>query len=88
MPLLQMVQPETARKLLEYRYNILPSAIIRARELGHDKGATYPWRTISGIESSGYFPAGTAQYHINADIAYAFIQHFLFNQDYNFLFEL
>lgn len=88
LPLLQITQPETARKLLEYRYNILSSAIMRARELGHKKGATYPWRTISGIECSAYFPAGTAQYHINADIAYAFIQHFLFNQDYGFLVEM
>ena len=36
------------------------------------KGALYPWRTINGEEASTYFPLGTAQYHINADIAYAF----------------
>ena len=35
------------------------------------RGRSYPWRTISGEETSAYFPAGTAQYHINADIAYA-----------------
>jgi alpha,alpha-trehalose phosphorylase len=85
LPLLQLTQPEMARKLLEYRYHILPHAKTRALELGHLKGAAYPWRTISGIECSGYFPAGTAQYHINADIAYVFIQYFLFNEDYCFL---
>ena len=37
----------------------------------HLPGALYPWRTITGEECSAYFPAGTAQYHINADIAYA-----------------
>jgi alpha,alpha-trehalose phosphorylase len=39
--------------------------------MSHDKGALYPWRTIAGDECSAYFPAGTAQYHINADIAYS-----------------
>ena len=31
----------------------------------------FPWRTISGEEASAYYAAGTAQYHINADIMYA-----------------
>lgn len=88
LPLLQATQPELARKLLSYRYHILPSAKARALELGHQRGATYPWRTISGIECSGYFPAGTAQYHINADIAYAFIQYHLFNGDDEFLLNM
>ena len=35
------------------------------------RGALFPWRTIGGEEASAYYPAGTAQYHINADIAYA-----------------
>jgi alpha,alpha-trehalose phosphorylase len=30
---------------------------------------TFPWRTIRGQECSGYWPAGTAAFHINADIA-------------------
>jgi len=38
--------------------------------LGH-RGAMFPWRTISGEEVSAYYAAGTAQYHINADIMYA-----------------
>lgn len=88
LPLLQLTQPEMAKKLLEYRYHILPHAKDRARELGHLKGAAYPWRTISGIECSGYFPAGTAQYHINADISYVFIQYFLINEDYKFLLDM
>jgi alpha,alpha-trehalose phosphorylase len=41
----------------------------------NQKGALYPWRTINGLEASAYFPAGTAQYHINADIAYAIFQY-------------
>jgi alpha,alpha-trehalose phosphorylase len=88
LPLLQMTQPLMARSLLEYRYNILPFAKRRAIELGHNKGAAYPWRTISGEECSGYFPAGTAQYHINADIAFSFIQYHQFNADYEFLVQM
>ena len=36
-----------------------------------EKGALFPWRTIDGEEASAYYPAGTAQYHIDADIVYA-----------------
>jgi alpha,alpha-trehalose phosphorylase len=64
-------KPEIARKLLEYRYAGLPQARQRARQMSHATGALYPWRTIAGEECSAYFPAGTAQYHINADIAYS-----------------
>ncbi len=85
LPLFQLTQPEIAKQLLLYRYHILPSAKQRAKELGHKKGAAYPWRTISGIECSSYFPAGTAQYHINADIAYSFIQYYLYHRDKEFM---
>ncbi len=71
MPLLIYTEPETARSLLEYRYHTLEQARARARVLGHEKGALYPWRTINGEEASTYYPLGTAQYHINGDIAYA-----------------
>jgi alpha,alpha-trehalose phosphorylase len=49
---------------------MLAAARRRAGEIGH-RGALYPWRTISGEEASAWYAAGTAQYHINADIAYA-----------------
>ncbi|MBR0740355.1 glycoside hydrolase family 65 protein [Bradyrhizobium liaoningense] len=70
MPFLTYTSPRIARNLLVFRYNMLPKARARARELGH-RGAMYPWRTISGEEASAYYAAGTAQYHINADIMYA-----------------
>lgn len=85
LPVLLFNQHERAKELLSYRYRILPEARERAKMLGHLKGASYPWRTISGIECSGYFPAGTAQYHINADIAYAFIQYHLYTDDWSFM---
>ena len=87
LPVYQQCRPETARQLLHYRYRMLPAALSRAKELGHDKGAAYPWRTISGRESSGYVPAGTAQYHLNADIAWSFIRHWQLTGDVEFLFE-
>ncbi len=71
MPALIYTEPETARRLLEYRYWTLPKARERAKVLGHPKGALFPWRTINGEEASTYYPLGTAQYHINADIEYA-----------------
>jgi alpha,alpha-trehalose phosphorylase len=87
LPLFQITQPELAKQLLLYRSHILPQAKERAKQMGHKKGAAYPWRTISGIECSSYFPAGTAQYHINADIAYGFIQFYLYHGDKDFMLE-
>jgi len=75
LPLLIHTCPEMAKSLLDYRYSTLDAARERARELGHAQGALYPWRTINGEECSTYVPLGTAQYHINADIAYAFAQY-------------
>ena len=71
LPVLVYTEPEAARHLLDYRYSTLEQARGRARILGHEKGALYPWRTINGEEASTYYPLGTAQYHINGDIAYA-----------------
>lgn len=71
LPVFIYTQPKLAKKLLDYRYDTLEQARSRARILGHDKGALFPWRTINGEEASTYYPLGTAQYHINADISYA-----------------
>lgn len=84
-PVIQLTHPEIGRELLKHRYHMLDHARNRAIELGHNKGAAYPWRTISGKECSAYFPAGTAQYHINGDIAYSFIQSYLYNKDLEFV---
>ena len=70
LPFLIYTSPRIARNLLAFRYKMLPQARARAKELGH-RGAMFPWRTISGEEASAYYAAGTAQYHINADIMYA-----------------
>ena len=70
LPFLTYTSPRIARNLLTVRYNMLTQARAHARLLGH-RGAMFPWRTISGEEASAYYAAGTAQYHINADIMYA-----------------
>jgi alpha,alpha-trehalose phosphorylase len=77
--------PQISRKLLEFRYGTLDKARERAREMSHNKGALFPWRTINGEECSGYFPAGTAQYHINADIAHAIKRYMEVTEDDEFL---
>ena len=70
LPFLTYTSPRIARNLLAFRYKMLPQARARAKELDH-RGAMFPWRTINGEEASAYYAAGTAQYHINADIMYA-----------------
>jgi alpha,alpha-trehalose phosphorylase len=74
LPFLVHTAPRLARRLLEFRCDMLDAARERAREVGH-RGALYPWRTIDGREASAWYAAGTAQYHINADIAYALGQY-------------
>jgi alpha,alpha-trehalose phosphorylase len=70
LPVLTCTLPGAAADALRWRYLVMPVAQSRARELGLD-GAAFPWRTIRGQETSGYWPAGTAAFHINADIAAA-----------------
>lgn len=77
--------PEMAKKLLDYRYEHLDAARAHARMLGHERGALYPWRTIAGSECSSYYPSGSAQYHINADIAHAFCQYWYATRDESYL---
>src|SRR5437870_3324649 len=70
LPVLTLTGPRAAAAALRWRHLILEKSREHARELGL-RGAAFPWRTIRGAESSGYWPAGTAAFHINADVAYA-----------------
>jgi alpha,alpha-trehalose phosphorylase len=70
LPVLTATFPAAARDALRWRHSILDQARAHAAELGL-KGAAFPWRTIAGDECSAYWPAGTAAFHVNADIAYA-----------------
>ncbi|HEV2681119.1 MAG TPA: glycosyl hydrolase family 65 protein, partial [Rhodanobacter sp.] len=71
LPVLATLAPELVRAMLTYRHRTLDNARRHARELNHSRGALYAWRTISGDECSSYFPSGSAQYHINAAVAWA-----------------
>ena len=62
--------PSAARDALRWRHATLDKAQQRAAQLGLE-GAAFPWRTIAGEECSSYWPAGTAAFHINADIAHS-----------------
>jgi len=84
LPFLTYTSPRIARNLLTFRYKMLPQARARARQLGH-RGALFPWRTISGEEASAYYAAGTAQYHINADIMYGLRKYVQATGDEQFL---
>jgi alpha,alpha-trehalose phosphorylase len=83
LPVLAYTVPEAAADALRWRHATLPAARERARNLGL-AGAAYPWRTIHGEECSGYWPAATAAFHINADIASAVIQYVRATDDYAF----
>ena len=74
LPMLTCSIPMAAASALRWRHSTLPQAQARARLLGID-GATFPWRTIAGEESSGYWPASIAAVHINADIADAVVRY-------------
>jgi alpha,alpha-trehalose phosphorylase len=84
LPFLSYTAPIVARNALRFRYNMLDAARSRAREL-NQRGALFPWRTINGEESSAYYAAGTAQYHIDADIAHALMQYVRASGDTDFL---
>src|SRR5215471_15693594 len=84
LPFLTYTFPRIARNLLTFRYKMLSQARAHARLLGH-RGAMFPWRTISGEEASAYYAAGTAQYHINADIMYAMRKYVNATDDQQFL---
>ncbi|KAB1645316.1 glycoside hydrolase family 65 protein [Gulosibacter chungangensis] len=84
LPFLTYTQPTMARNALRFRYNMLDAARMRANEL-NERGALFPWRTINGLESSAYYAAGTAQFHIDADITYAMAQYISTTGDASFL---
>jgi alpha,alpha-trehalose phosphorylase len=86
LPFLTYTHADQAKQVLRFRHRMLPAAKRRAAELNL-RGALYPWRTINGAEASAYFLAGTAQYHISADIAYAVQQYLTATGDEAFLEE-
>jgi alpha,alpha-trehalose phosphorylase len=68
LPALTYTAPDAAGDALRWRQSVLDLARERARVIGR-AGAAFPWRTIRGQECSGYWPAGTAAFHVNAAVA-------------------
>jgi alpha,alpha-trehalose phosphorylase len=87
LPFLIYTAPRIARNLLKFRYSYLDKARERARQV-NQRGALFPWRTINGDEASAYYAAGTAQYHINADIMYALKKYVDVTGDEEFLHDV
>jgi alpha,alpha-trehalose phosphorylase len=80
LPVLTYCRPRAVADALRWRHDTLELARERARSLGL-RGAAFPWRTIAGEECSGYWPAGTAAFHVNAAIAYAVAQYQMATED-------
>lgn len=84
-PFFNLTQPSITKNLISFRYRTLKNARENARIMGHNRGVLYPWRTITGLECSGYFPSGSAAYHINGDIAYSVVAYYLATKDLDFI---
>ncbi len=84
LPFLVYTTPLWARNALRMRYLMLPAARKRAAQL-NEAGALFPWRTINGEEASAYYAAGTAQFHINADVSFALGKYVRASGDLDFL---
>lgn len=99
LPYFIMTEPETARTLLEYRYQNLYGARKKARENGW-KGAMYPWE-CAWIDDGEVTPlyvgadvvtgkvqkclTGLIEHHISADIAYAVWQYYEMTGDQDYM---
>jgi alpha,alpha-trehalose phosphorylase len=83
LPVLTYVLPDAARDAIAWRHETMDLAEARARELGL-AGVTFPWRTIRGQECSGYWPAGTAAFHVNAGVAEAVRRYVSATGDHEF----
>ncbi|MEO6799859.1 MAG: beta-phosphoglucomutase [Rhodanobacter sp.] len=87
LPALAFIEPALVKAGLLWRLSKLDRARAHAREMNHARGALYPWRTIDGDECSAHYPSGSAQYHINAAIAFAIRLYVEASDDHGFLAE-
>ena len=74
LPVLTYTAPNATADALRWRHSTLDLASERATQLGLE-GAAFPWRTIRGQECSGYWPAGTAAFHVTANVADAVVRY-------------
>ncbi len=83
LPVLTYTVPEAARDALRWRHSTLDKACERADALGL-RGAAFPWRSINGAECSAYWPAGTAAFHVSADVSDAVVRYLNATDDADF----
>lgn len=99
LPYFIFTQPETARTLLEYRYQCLKGARKKAAENGYE-GAMYPWES-AWIEDGEVTPlwgaadvvtgetlkilTGLIEQHITADVSYGVWQYYTITGDEDFM---
>ncbi|MHB1250602.1 MAG: glycoside hydrolase family 65 protein [Acidimicrobiales bacterium] len=83
LSVLSYTMPEAVKQALRWRHDTLDTAQERALNIGL-RGAAFPWRTITGAECSAYWPAGTAAFHVGADIADAVIRYLHVTRDDEF----
>ena len=77
--------PEAAKCLLMYRYNTLPQARNRAKELDC-KGACYPISTINGAESCTLWQHASLQMQPSTAVAYGIYHYVNVTGDTEFLY--
>lgn len=70
LPFYLFNNPDSVKKLLEYRYNGLDAARDQAKEFGY-RGAIFPWTTLDGTEDTPVWEYWMGEIHINAIIGYA-----------------
>lgn len=70
LPFYLFNNPDSVKKLLEYRYNGLEAARAQAKEFGY-RGAIFPWTTLDGTEDTTVWEYWMGEIHINAIIGYA-----------------
>lgn len=86
LPFYMFNNPKAARNLLEYRYNTLPKAIERARELDCE-GACYPIATLDGTESCTLWQHASLQFQPSTAVAYGIWHYVKITEDKEFLYE-
>lgn len=85
LPFYMFSNPNAARSLLEYRYNTMPQALERAKEM-QCEGACYPMGTIDGTESCGTWQHGNLEIHVSAAIPYGIWHYNKICKDKDFLY--
>ena len=85
LPFYLFTNPMAALKLLDYRYNHLPEAIERAKEVDCS-GARFPLSTIDGTESCTWWEHSMLQIHVSAAIPYAIRSYAHITKDKDFLY--